>query len=129
MSETQHEWLELSRGKTLRQLEQVVATRRQGDDPSSAPDSALLELVRCALRGPNDVGRASYQIVVSVCPECNSAGQHSAVGLVPVDPELIRRAHCDAQHVPALPDPSPLPANKRGAEAPCGLATGRAARL
>jgi hypothetical protein len=30
---------------------------------------------------------------------------------MPIGAELIRRAQCDAQHAPALPDPSPLPAH------------------
>ncbi|MEO8180802.1 MAG: hypothetical protein ABI895_18360, partial [Deltaproteobacteria bacterium] len=130
VSETEHEWLEFARGKTLRQLEQVLAGRRQGDAPGSAPDpsaqrhvlrfevtaetfalfrdalrelrrragaaldddSALLELARCVLGGPHDEGRASYQVVLAVCPECNSARQHAQGGLVPVGPDVIRMA-------------------------------------
>ena len=147
--ETEHEWLAFARGKTLRQLEQALAGRRQGDAPGSAPDpsaqrhvlrfevaaetfalfgdalrelrrragaaldddSALLELARCALGGPRDEGRASYQVVLGVCPECGNARQHAAGGLVPVGPELIRMAHCDAQHLGSLAEPSPPPAN------------------
>jgi len=74
-------------------------------------DSALLELARCALGGPRDEGRASYQVVLGVCPECGNARQHAAGGLVPVGPELIRMAHCDAQHLGSLAEPSPPPAN------------------
>ena len=36
--QTEHEWLAFARGKTLRQLEQALAGRRQGDAPGSAPD-------------------------------------------------------------------------------------------
>ena len=36
--ETEHEWLELARDKTLRQLEQMLAGKRSGDTPASPPD-------------------------------------------------------------------------------------------
>jgi len=36
--ETEHEWLAFARGKTLRQLEQVLAGKRSGDTPTSPPD-------------------------------------------------------------------------------------------
>jgi hypothetical protein len=36
--ETEHEWLEFVQGKTLRQLEQVLAGTRSGDTPASPPD-------------------------------------------------------------------------------------------
>jgi len=35
-------------------------------------DSVLLELARCVLGGPREEGRASYQVVLSVCPECGN---------------------------------------------------------
>jgi hypothetical protein len=65
-------------------------------------DSALLELARQVLGGPRDEGRASYQIALTVCPECNGAQQQSAGGLVPLDPDVARMAHCDAQHLGAI---------------------------
>jgi len=34
--DTEQEWLELARGKTLRQLEELVAGKRPGDEPSAA---------------------------------------------------------------------------------------------
>jgi hypothetical protein len=146
--DTEQEWLDFARGKTLRQVEQVLATRRRGDTPRSPPDpsaqrhilrfevtaetfalfrdalaelrrrsgtaldddSALLELARSVLGGPQDEGRASYQIVLGLCPECASARQHSTGGLVPIDPELIRMAHCDAQHIGPIQHSS-TPAN------------------
>ena len=45
--ETEHEWLEFARGKTLRQLEQVLAAKRSGDTPASPPDlSARRHILR-----------------------------------------------------------------------------------
>jgi hypothetical protein len=36
--ETEHEWLEFARGKTVRRLEQVLGGKQLGDTPSSPPD-------------------------------------------------------------------------------------------
>jgi hypothetical protein len=58
-------------------------------------DSALLELARQVLGGPRDEGRASYQVVFNVCPECGAGQQHSQGELVPVRADVIRMAHCD----------------------------------
>jgi len=93
-------------GYKPRSLQEKLRVAEALDD-----DSALLELARCALGGPRDEGRASYQVVLGVCPECSSARQHAAGGLVPVGPELIRMAHCDARHLGFLAEPSPPPAN------------------
>src|SRR6185436_6431261 len=149
LRETEHEWLEFAHGKTLRQLEQVLAGKQPGDAPGSPPDpsarrhvlrfevaaetfalfrdalnelrrragtaldddSALLELARSVLGGPRDEGRASYQVVFNVCPECGSGQQHSQGELVPVGSEVIRMAHCDSQYIEPEVERSPLPAN------------------
>jgi hypothetical protein len=124
VSETEQEWLEFARSRTLRQLEQVLAGKRSGDTPASPPDpsaqrhvlrfevaaetfalfrdalselrrragavldddSALLEMARCVLGGPRAEGRASYQVVLSVCPECDNGQQQANGGLVPGRP-------------------------------------------
>jgi len=147
--ETEQEWLDFTRGKTLRQLEQVLAGKCSGDTPASPPDlsvqrhtlrfevvaetfalfrdamnelrrragatldddSALLEMARHVLGGPRDEGRASYQVVLNVCPECGSGRQQANGGLVPVDPDVIRMACCDAQHIGPMADRSLAPAN------------------
>jgi hypothetical protein len=149
VGETEHEWLEFAHGKTVRQLEQVLARKQQGDTPNSPPnpaaqrhvlrfevaadtfalfrdaldelrrragaaldeDSALLEMARSVLGGPRDEGRASYQVVLSVCPECGSGQQHANGGLVPVGPDVIRMAHCDCQHVGSIVEQRQPPAN------------------
>src|SRR4051812_23432709 len=149
LRETEREWLEFARGKTLRQLEQALAGKEPGAVPGSAPnpalqrhvlrfdvvaetfalfrdalnelrrragaplddDGALLEMARAVLGGPRDEGRASYQIVLDVCSTCGAGRQQASGGLVPVGPDVLRMAHCDAQHIAALAEPSPPPAN------------------
>jgi 5-methylcytosine-specific restriction endonuclease McrA len=149
LPETEGEWLDFARGKTLRQLEQVLAGKEPGAVPGSPSnpsvqrhvlrfdvaaetlalfrdalnelrrraggplddDSALLELARAVLGGPRDEGRASYQIVIDVCSACGAGRQQASGGLVPVGPDVLRMAHCDAQHIAVLTGPSPPPAN------------------
>ncbi|HEU4580667.1 MAG TPA: HNH endonuclease [Polyangiaceae bacterium] len=146
--ETEQVWLQAARGKTVRQLEQLVAGKRRGDAPSEKPDprtvryvlrfevtaetyalfrealrelrrrcssccdedAALLEMARCILgaalsgsvSGGRGEGRSSYQIAISVCPECSSARQPANGQLIPVAPEIAAMAECDAQHLPTL---------------------------
>jgi 5-methylcytosine-specific restriction endonuclease McrA len=149
LRETEHEWLEFARGKTVRQLEQVIAGKQPGDTPSSPPDpaalrhvlrfevaaetfalfrdalnelrrragaaldddSALLELARSVLGGPREEGRASYQVVLNLCPACGSGQQQASGGLVSVDADVTRMAHCDCQHIGPILEQSPAPAN------------------
>jgi hypothetical protein len=150
--DTEQDWLELARGKTLRQLEELVAGKQPGDEPSAAglssptrrvlrfevaaetfalfrealtelrrrsneawdDDSALLEMARQVLGGPQDDGRASYQIALSVCPSCGSGQQQASGDLVPVDPEIVAMAQCDSQHLGCVPSDA---ANENGSMA------------
>ena len=138
--ETEREWLELARGKSVRQLEELVAGKRQGDLPSATPDpraarhvlrfevspeafalfrealaelrrrsnasidddAALMEMARSVLGGPLDEGRSSYQIALSVCPECGSGRQPANGQVIGLTPEMVQMAECDAQRVPAV---------------------------
>jgi hypothetical protein len=147
VAKNERAWMDVARGKSVRQLEELVAGKRPGDDPASPhqpdaqrhvlrfevaaetfalfrealtalrrstdaaldDDAALLEMARHVLGGPREEGRASYQIVLSVCAECGR-GQQSASGeFVPVGPEIVAMARCDCQQIP-LPacEDSPL---------------------
>jgi 5-methylcytosine-specific restriction endonuclease McrA len=137
---TEREWLQLAEGKTLRELEELLAGRHPGATPSDAPDpaaerhvlrfevtaeafalireamaelrrrsdavldndAALIEMARHVLGGPRDEGRSSYQIALSLCPQCAHARQPANGQLVPVEPKTMERARCDAQHLPSL---------------------------
>jgi len=138
--ETESSWLQFAAGKSLRQLEDLVAGKRPGDTPADAPDpsahrhvlrfevtaetfallrealaelrrrsdsslnddAALREMARCVLVGSRNEGRSSYQIALTLCPQCASAHQTANGQLVPVGPEVVAKAQCDAQHLPAL---------------------------
>jgi 5-methylcytosine-specific restriction endonuclease McrA len=152
VADTEQEWLELARGKTLRQLEEVVVGKCPGDDPSAAglpsatrhvlrfevapetlalfrealtalrrrsgeawdDDSALLEMARQVLGGPQDDGRASYQIALAVCPSCGCGRQQANGELVPVAAEVVAMAQCDGQHLGFVPSRA---ANENGSVA------------
>jgi hypothetical protein len=135
--ETEVEWLEVAKGKTVNELEALVAGKVAGDTPSSsgersarrrvlrfevAPetlalmreamdklrrstfgpiddDAALLLMARRVLGGSSDEGRSSYQIALSVCPECDRGAQQASGDLVPIGAEVVAMARCDAQDV------------------------------
>jgi HNH endonuclease len=62
-------------------------------------DAALLSMARQVLGGPVDDGRSSYQVSLTVCAACGSAGQQAGGELVPVGAEIVAMAECDAQHL------------------------------
>lgn len=130
VAQTEREWLAVACGKTVHQLEALVAGKTPGDKPSSPSDSsarrhvlrfevtpetlalfreamnrlrrssgsqvdddsALMLMARHVLGGPSDEGRASYQIALSVCPECGSGGQQASGQLMPVGAEVVAMA-------------------------------------
>jgi hypothetical protein len=62
-------------------------------------DGVLLTMARQVLAGPDDDGRSTHQISLEVCPVCRSGAQVTAGELVPVAPEIVAMAECDAQHL------------------------------
>ena len=62
-------------------------------------------MARHVLGGPGDEGRASYQIALSVCPECGGGRQQAGGELVSVGAEVVAMADCDGQHLGPLTAP------------------------
>jgi hypothetical protein len=60
-------------------------------------DAALLLLARQVLAGPSDDGRASYQLELSVCEQCQRTQQVAQGELVEVSAEVAAMVQCDAQ--------------------------------
>ena len=140
--ETEDDWIEAAKGKTVRQLETLVSCAEIGDRPdASRPEApkrhvlrievgaetyatyreaisylqrqaggglgeeeALLLMARSALGGPKDEGTASYQIAMSVCPECKRAKQQGRGKVVSVENTVREMAECDAQRLSLEPD-------------------------
>ena len=70
--------------------------RREAGHPLD-DDAVLLMMAREILGGPNDPGRANYQIAVSVCSACGQGALRANGEAIPVPSEVIERAECDAQ--------------------------------
>lgn len=96
--------------------------RRSSNSPLD-DDSALLLAARHILGGPRDEGRASYQIALSVCPQCGKGGQLASGEIVPISDDVVAMAHCDGQHLGLLPGPV-----NDGLDANCGQAANESSR-
>jgi hypothetical protein len=66
------------------------------------------EIARRALGGPNDDGRASYQIAVTRCDACGVAGIDAAGTSHAVDDVVDAMAACDAQVLPPRTERRPF---------------------
>jgi hypothetical protein len=74
-------------------------------------------MARAVLGGPAEEGRASYQIALSVCPDCAQGRQQASGELVPLGAEVVAMAHCDGQHLGliAVPVANESPVANEGA--------------
>jgi hypothetical protein len=52
------------------------------------------------LGGPSDEGRASYQVAIDLCEDCQRARQHADGERVAVSKTVTEMAKCDAQWIP-----------------------------
>lgn len=89
--------------ETFALFREALAELRRRSDATLDDDAALLELARHLLGEARDPGRSSYQVMLSVCPACAAGRQAGNGQLVPVGPEVVEMAHCDAQRIPAEP--------------------------
>jgi hypothetical protein len=95
---------------------EAVSQLRRRSDARLDDDALLMTMARAVLQGPSEEGRSSYQVSLSVCPECGSGAQLAAGERVPVAPEITAMAQCDGQQVghaptPANDAPGPVPAD------------------
>ena len=86
--------------ETFALFREALAELRRRSDAAIGDDAALLEMARHVLGESRDLGRSSYQVVLSVCPACSAGRQAGNGQLVRVGPEVVEMARCDAQHVP-----------------------------
>src|SRR5690606_19143093 len=66
-------------------------------------DALLLAMARRILGGPEDPGRANYQIAVTVCTSCGQGSIDAAGEAIPVAPHVVSMANCDAQRLDLSP--------------------------
>src|SRR6185369_5867873 len=90
--------LDLS-GEVLATFREAMAKIRRDAGESLDDDAAILLLCRQALEGPEDPGRSSYQIAITVCESCRRATQQGRGELIEVSPEIVEMAECDGQHI------------------------------
>ena len=66
-------------------------------------DALLLAMARRILGGPEDPGRANYQVAVTVCSSCGQGSIDAAGEAIPVSPDIVSMANCDAQRLDLRP--------------------------
>jgi hypothetical protein len=84
---------------TFATVREAIARLRRTSETRLGDDAALLAMARAVLGGPSDHGRASYQLSLSVCPECDRGLQRAAGQPVRVSAEVVEMARCEAQHL------------------------------
>jgi hypothetical protein len=88
--------------ETFALFREALHRLRRAAGGSLDDDAALLSMARQVLGGPVDDGRSSYQVSLTVCAACGSAGQQAGGEFVPVGAEIVAMAECDAQHLGQL---------------------------
>src|SRR5690606_9632426 len=66
-------------------------------------DALLLAMARRILGGPEDPGRANYQVAGTVCSSCGQGSIDAAGEAIPVSPHIVSMANCDAQRLDLRP--------------------------
>jgi hypothetical protein len=89
--------------ETYATVREAISQLRRTSDARVGDDAALLAMARAVLGGPTNDGRASYQISLSVCPECNGGLQRAAGQPVAVSRAIVEMARCDAQDLGSVP--------------------------
>jgi hypothetical protein len=85
--------------ETLALFREAMSQLHRRGDAHLDDDALLLTMARAVLGGPSDDGGSSYQVSISVCPECNRGAQLAGGELVPVSAATVEMAACDGQHL------------------------------
>ena len=89
----------LSRAETMALFRDLQAQVRVDLGGEADDDMVLFEIARRALGGPEDEGRASYQVAVSRCDACGRTSIDAAGQSEAVDPAVAEMLECDSQLV------------------------------
>ncbi|RYZ03966.1 MAG: HNH endonuclease [Myxococcales bacterium] len=87
-------------GETLASFREAATKLQRDAGEHLTDDDLLLLLARQVLGGPADDGRASYQIALDVCEQCQRARQLADGERIDVSPTAAAMASCDAQQLP-----------------------------
>ncbi|MBC7974129.1 MAG: HNH endonuclease, partial [Myxococcales bacterium] len=77
---------------------------------SLSEDQLITQLCNAVLDGASasePTGRAKFQIAVTVCGRCQQGWQHGAGAKIPIGPDAVERAMCDAQHIGSIDGDAP----------------------
>ncbi|RYZ06788.1 MAG: hypothetical protein EOO73_14675 [Myxococcales bacterium] len=88
-------------GETLASFREAVAKLQREAGEHLDDDTTLLLLARQVLGGPVEDGRASYQVALDICQDCERARQLAEGELIDVSPNFGEMARCDAQRLPS----------------------------
>ncbi len=99
--------------ETLATYRDAIARLQRQAGGGLDEDAALLTMARQVLGGPKDDARASYQIAMTVCPECGRGQQEGRGKSIQVGAEIVEMAECDAQ---MLPEHTHVGANQRATQ-------------
>ncbi|MDQ3337015.1 MAG: HNH endonuclease [Myxococcota bacterium] len=95
----------------LRQTQATLADERDG----RLDDNALVEAFCEAVLARDDVerhGRAKFQIMMTICKQCEQGWQEGSGVQVPIDAATVERARCDAQYIGSTTDDVPVRATQ-----------------
>jgi hypothetical protein len=96
-------------GEALATFREAMAQIRRDAGGPLDDDAALLLMARHVLAGPVDAGRASYQVELSVCEQCQRAKQLGSGDLLDVSAEVVAMARCDGQNIGSAHVGEPMP--------------------
>ncbi len=105
-------------GETLAGFREVKAKLQCEAGGHLDDDALLLLLARHVLGGPVDEGRASYQVAIDVCEDCQRARQIADGEAIDVSTTVVAMARCDAQRLPQQVSGAHVGASHRGDELP-----------
>src|SRR5690606_10615508 len=91
------------RPETLALFREAADRLRRETGEALDDDALLLAMARRILGGPEDPGRANYQIAVTVCSDCGQSSIDAAGEAIPVSPHIVSMATCDAQTLDLRP--------------------------
>jgi hypothetical protein len=100
--------------ETLATFREAMKELQKRGDHRLDDDAALLLMAREVLGGPGDAGRASYQVVVTLCENCGRGFQHANGEMIELDPAIVEMCQCDAQKVPIAPSHAVIPDSPDG---------------
>jgi len=86
-----------------------IRTTFSDDRGTHLDDEALLVLMEASLdRGSEPTGRAKFQILMTLCKQCERGWQQGGGREILVDAPTVERAKCDAQYIGSMDDPLPV---------------------